>query len=77
MQYCPLLLKEIPDMAINLGIITKKELEISRLCNGNRTVEQIQKELGEIDDSVEFEEVEDLLKSMVKKKFIKMRFLIE
>ena len=70
--YVPMLIKEIPEMSLNLGIITRKELEISRLCNGKRTVQDIYEELKDSYDSLEA--LQKKLESMVKKKFIRMRF---
>jgi len=72
--YVPMLIKEIPEMSLNLGIITRKELEISKLCNGKRTVEDIYEELKDSYESVDA--LESKLESMVKKKFIRMRFHI-
>jgi len=75
-QMVPILIKEIPDMSVNLGIITKKELEISKSCTGNKTLEEIFLELnyqGVVDT---LDELKKQLDSMVRKKFLRMRFLL-
>ena len=48
-----MLIKEIPEMSLNLGIITRKELEISKLCNGKRTVQDIYEELSDTYSDIE------------------------
>jgi hypothetical protein len=59
--YIPVLAKEIPPMAVQLGVVNKKEFEISKLCDGKNTVEVIQKAL-----SIPREELNETLEKMVK-----------
>ena len=59
--FIPVLSKEIPPMAVQLGVVNKKEFEISKLCDGKNTVESIQKTLG-----MPGEELKDTLDNMVK-----------
>jgi hypothetical protein len=55
--YIPVLTKEIPPMAVQLGVVNKKEYEISKLCDGTNTVADIEKALGvprvELDELIE------------------------
>lgn len=76
-QMVPILIKEIPDMSVNLGIITKKELEISKACTGNKTIEETFLELKYQGVVNTLDELKKQLDSMVKKKFLRMRFLLE
>ncbi|NHI92474.1 MAG: hypothetical protein EAX96_08215 [Candidatus Lokiarchaeota archaeon] len=76
-QMVPILIKEIPEMSVNLGIITKKELEISKACTGNRIIEEIFLELKYQNVVESLEELNKHLDSMIRKKFLRMRFLIE
>jgi predicted transcriptional regulator len=59
--YVPVLSKEIPPMAVQLGVVNKKEFEISKLCDGKHTVESIQKALN-----LPREELNDAIEKMVK-----------
>ena len=44
--FIPVLAKEIPPMAVQLGVVNKKEFEISKLCDGINTIDDIQLALG-------------------------------
>ena len=59
--FIPVLTKEIPPMAVQLGVVNKKEFEISKLCDGKNTVEVIQKAL-----SMPREELNETIEKMVK-----------
>ncbi|NVM54862.1 MAG: hypothetical protein HWN66_14255 [Candidatus Helarchaeota archaeon] len=61
----PVLTKEIPAMAVQLGIVNKKEFEISKLCNGDNTIKDIQQALG-----IDQDEIEDTIKKMEKNNII-------
>jgi len=60
-SFIPVLTKEIPPMAVQLGVVNKREFEISKLCDGKNTVEAIQKAL-----SMPREELNETLDKMVK-----------
>jgi len=55
--FIPVLAKEIPPMAVQLGVVNKKEYEISKLCDGKNTVDDIENALGmprvELDELIE------------------------
>ena len=76
-KYVPILIKEIPEMATNLGIISRKELEITKYCTGNRLIQDIFQELKQTGMVETIEELKKMLDLMVRKKFIRMRFYVE
>ena len=55
--FIPVLTKEIPSMAVQLGVVNKKEFEISKYCDGNNTIADIQEATGM--DRLELEEIID------------------
>jgi len=59
--FIPVLTKEIPPMAVQLGVVNKKEFEISKLCDGKNTVPDIQKAL-----KMPREELDETIDKMVK-----------
>jgi len=59
--YIPVLSKEIPPMAVQLGVVNKKEFEISKMCDGKTTLEVIQRSLG-----MPREELNETIEKMVK-----------
>ena len=63
--FIPVLTKEIPPMAVQLGVVNKKEFEISKLCDRKKTVEDIQKAL-----KITREELNDIMDKMVKNNII-------
>jgi hypothetical protein len=44
--FVPVLVKDIPPMAVQLGVVNKKEFEISKLCTGANTIDDIEQALG-------------------------------
>ncbi len=63
--FIPVLTKEIPPMAVQLGVINKKEFEISKLCDGKNTIDDIEKALG-----MPRAELEELIAKMEKNNII-------
>lgn len=59
--FVPVLTKEIPPMAVQLGVVNKKEFEISKLCNGKNTIQNIQKAV-----KIPPEELSETIDKMVK-----------
>lgn len=59
--FIPVLTKEIPPMAVQLGVVNKKEYEISKYCNGDNTIADIQEALGM--DRMEIEEIIDKMEN--------------
>ncbi len=55
--FIPVLAKDIPPMAVQLGVVNKKEFEISKLCDGKNTINDIENALGipraELDELIE------------------------
>ncbi|HUX99969.1 MAG TPA: hypothetical protein VMV49_10485 [Candidatus Deferrimicrobium sp.] len=61
----PVLTKEIPPMAVQLGVVNKKEFEISKLCDGKNTIEDIQDALD-----IPREELDPVIEKMRKNSII-------
>ncbi|MHA1145657.1 MAG: hypothetical protein ACTSRW_13030 [Candidatus Helarchaeota archaeon] len=72
----PMYIKPIPALAMELGLITPKELEVSKLCNGKYTVSEILGILNEKGINLTMDELNAILEKMQKKKYIKMRVKI-
>lgn len=72
-EYVPMYIKPIPPLAMELGLITPRELEISKLCDGNHTVNQMIEELSAKGSELTTEDLDEILEKMMKKKYIKLR----
>lgn len=71
----PYLVEEISNSDIKLGIVTEKEREIADFCDGKRIVDEIKEELSRAKQMyVELEDLKDNIKSLLKKKKLRMRF---
>ncbi|MFX1279927.1 MAG: hypothetical protein ACFFA3_10960 [Promethearchaeota archaeon] len=53
----PVVVKEISPMAVQLGMLTKEQFKVLKICDGMNTIEQVgsiaQKDLKEIEDMME------------------------
>ena len=63
--FIPVLTKEIPAMAVQLGVVNKKEFEISKYCNGTNTIDDIEAAIVMPRD-----ELEELIDKMEKNNII-------
>ncbi|TFG05778.1 MAG: hypothetical protein EU536_00970 [Promethearchaeota archaeon] len=63
--FIPVLSKEIPAMAVQLGVVNKTEFEISKYCDGSHSIEEIQQSLG-----IPIDELEEIIDKMEKNNII-------
>jgi len=71
----PCLTEEISNSDIKLGIVTEKEREISEFCDGNKIIDEIKEELSKAKQMyVELDDLKEIVKSLLKKKKLSMRF---
>ena len=72
---CPVLVKNISNTDLKLNIVTEKEKMIASVCNGQRTIDHIFKALVmEKQLYVELEDLKKCIKSLLRKKYVTMRF---
>ena len=64
-EFIPVLTKEIPPMAVQLGVVNKKEFEVSKLCDGVNTIKDIQHALA-----IPPEEIDTIIDKMEKNSVI-------
>ncbi len=63
--FIPVLTKQIPAMAVQLGVVNKKEFEISKHCTGQNTIDDIQ-----TTTSMPRDELEEIIDKMEKNNII-------
>ena len=66
-EYQPISIKKFPETAVRLGMISKKKYDINILCDGERTVSEIAKEVG-----LSSEETLKILREMEKNKIVEI-----
>ncbi|MHA1311960.1 MAG: hypothetical protein ACTSWR_10280 [Candidatus Helarchaeota archaeon] len=66
-DFVPILTKKIPPMAVQLRLMSNLEYQIAKLCDGTRTIEEIEEKL-EIDG----DKLSELIDKMEKNKMIRM-----
>ena len=72
---CPARVKNITPSDLKLDIVSLKEKEVATLCDGKRTTLELQDALLKNKQLyVEEEDLKDALRSLMKKKYIRMRF---
>lgn len=63
----PVVVKEISPMAVQLGMLTKEQFKVLKICDGMNTIEQVAS-IAEIS----VEEIEDMMEQLHKKGLIKV-----
>ncbi|MHA1266049.1 MAG: hypothetical protein ACTSRS_12525 [Candidatus Helarchaeota archaeon] len=63
--FIPVLTKEIPAMAVQLGVVNKTEFEISKYCDGSHTIQDIHQATG-----IPLDELEEIIDKMEKNNII-------
>lgn len=68
-EFVPILTKKIPPMAVQLRLMSNLEYKIAKLCDGTRTIEEIEDKLD-----IDGDKLSELIDRMEKNKMIRMDF---
>ncbi|MHA1270049.1 MAG: hypothetical protein ACTSPY_09715 [Candidatus Helarchaeota archaeon] len=66
-DFVPILTKKIPPMAVQLRLMSNLEYQIAKLCDGTRTIEEIEEKLD-----IDGDKLSELIDKMEKNKMIRM-----
>ena len=66
-DFVPILTKKIPPMAVQLRLMSNLEYKIAKLCDGTRTIEEIEEKLD-----IDGDKLSELIDRMEKNKMIRM-----
>ena len=66
-EFVPILTKKIPPMAVQLRLMTNLEYQIAKLCDGTRTIEEIEEKLD-----IDGDKLSELIDRLQRNKIIRM-----